>query len=340
MSGIKSLSYKGISQPHGVLNPTKKASNSSSAYISYARRYLDWNRLTFEYHAVGSQEGTFDLHSGERVTGDITALRAQLGTSKLFGCAPQTWCESCGPFGSPGTIFSLVPTAIAATVVNTTRATIPRLIIGNTGSIRFDLFKGPFTYDDSFIVSPFTDGFQYIPNVPYSQASKVLNAINKVPGDKKRDMDSKFGSIPLLDHDSCVDPTLGAVSTSTDLKSRGIKRTTQIITAGYTTTDDFGTDGDDTPHSPIPNYSQPTYFQAQGGFPTDNSTPTTVDLIFLDFIASDILSVLTSLGAKYTTADVSYYLPPTGPNAFTTRDYLPAYAKLAWQAGVPNCSVS
>ena len=63
--------------------------------------------------------------------------------------------------------------------------------------------------------------------------------------------------------------------------------------------------------------------------------PATVDLVFLDYIATDVLAALKSAGASYTAADVSYYLP----KSFTTNSYLPAYAKIAWQAGVPNCPV-
>jgi len=62
-----------------------------------------------------------------------------------------------------------------------------------------------------------------------------------------------------------------------------------------------------------------------------------VDLIFLDFIAEDVVDALTAAGANYTEADVSYYLPET----FTTNSYLPVYAKQApdWQRDVPNCPV-
>jgi hypothetical protein len=339
MSGVKSATYTGVSEPHGVPNPTTKAGNGTSS-ILYSRRYLDWNRLTFEYHAVGSQVSTFDLHSGLSVTEDITDIRKLLQTTTLYGCAPQTWCFSCQPFGSSGSIFSLVPKALGATVINSARSTIPRLIIVNTGGIRFDLFEGPFTYDDAFIVSPFTDGFQYIPNVPYTIASQVLNLLNNSPDSKKRDVESRnFGAMPLLERDSCIDPTLGAISPSTDLKPRGVTRRQQVVTPGYVTTDDFGTGGDDTPHSAIPDYDVPGYVQGEGGFPT-GAAPTTVDLIFLDFIASDVLSILTSLGATYTMNDVTYYLPNTGPDAFTTQSYLLAYAKIAWQTGVPNCPVS
>ena len=47
------------------------------------------------------------------------------------------------------------------------------------------------------------------------------------------------------------------------------------------------------------------------------------------------MNALKSVGGSYTSADVSYYLPET----FTTNSYLPAYAKIAWQANVPNCPV-
>ena len=107
------------------------------------------------------------------------------------------------------------------------------------------------------------------------------------------------------------------------------------VTPGYTTTDDFGIDGDDTVHAQIPNYPQPNDFQANASFPTDGPTPARVDLVFLDFIAPDILAALGQLGEKYSTKEVQYYLPAN----FTTNSYLPIYAKAKWAAGLPNCPV-
>ncbi|MCJ1358997.1 MAG: hypothetical protein MMC33_008997 [Icmadophila ericetorum] len=233
-------------------------------------------------------------------------------------------------------------TALQATVINASRSTTPRLIIINSGSIRFDLIEGPFTYDDSFIVSPFTDEFQFIPDVPYSMASTVLGALNGQPSDKKRDLQTRdFGF--TQGGDSCVDAVadnFGAMQSkltprSTPMTRGKHRRQTTSLTPGYTTSDDFGTDGDDTIHSEIPYYSQPDYVQANGSLPT-TGTPATVDLVFLDFIASDVLEALTAAGGKYTTADILYYVPQT----FTVQSYLPAYAQLAWQANVPNCPIA
>lgn len=184
MTGINSTNYGGNVKPSSVPNPTRKAvatytgnastalstaTNSSS--VLYARRYMDWNRLTFAYHAAGSQDNTFDTHTGRVVTSQITADRQLLNLTALYGCAPRTYCQFCQPFGAPGNIFTLLSTALSTVVVNESRADVPRLIIINTGSIRFDLVQGPFTYDDSFIVSPFMDAFQFIPSVPYSISS-------------------------------------------------------------------------------------------------------------------------------------------------------------------------
>ncbi|KAG9245647.1 Metallo-dependent phosphatase-like protein [Calycina marina] len=333
MGGIKSSTFTGNKVPRGVANPTRKASNSSTSSLVYSRRYLDWNRLTFEYHATNSQADTFDYHSGLRVTGDITDIRNELNLTSLYGCAPETYCMTCQAYNTPGNIFSLVETALGAIVVNASRATIPRYVIVNTGSIRFDLVKGPFTYDDSFIVSPFTDAFLYVPNVPYALAKDVLSSINGAPLNDKRDL---FGIMPrTVSPDSCLDPGISMVSShSQELKTRGIHRRQVVVTPGYTTTDDFGTDGDDTPHSNIPAFTQPNYVAGNASFPA-TGTADVVDVVFLDYFASTVVSILNSLGGTYTDADVANYLDPS----FTTQDYLPEYAKLYWQANVPNCPV-
>lgn len=355
MTGIKSSSGTAAHNPRGVPNPTRSAvpvstgtasaglpKSTTPSSLRYARRYLDWNRLTFAYHAEGSQDHTFDTSKGKTITSEITTARKQLNLTSLYGCAPETWCQFCKPFLADGNIFGLLETALATVVVNQSRADTPRLIIINTGSVRFDLAKGPFTYDDSFIVSPFTDGFQFIPDVPYSQAKQVLGILNAGAFQKKRrDLSTRdFDFQPLVaDRDTCLDPPV--THDHQDLRARTypsgrlVRRQSTTPVPGYTTSDDFGTDGDDTIHSAIPYYSQPNDLQANASFPTDGSDPETVDLVFLDFIQSYILNALKSVGGSYTSADVSYYLPET----FTTNSYLPVYAKIAWQANVPNCPV-
>ncbi|TKA79736.1 hypothetical protein B0A55_04370 [Friedmanniomyces simplex] len=356
MSGLNSSSYTGCANPAGVPNPSMPAKNvnststataalttsTTSSNLVYSRRYMDWNRLTFEYHATGSQVGTFETSKGLSVTSNITTTRHELNLTALYGCAPQTWCITCAPFLSNGSIYTVLTEALSATIINASRAEIPRIIILNTGSVRFDLIQGPFTYDDSFIVSPFTDAFQYIRGVPYALASQVLPILNSAPAEKRSLSARDFGfyNPSLPQQDACIDPpvltsTLGGVQKHS--QGRIVRRQNTAASPGYVTTDDFGTDGDDTVHSSIPNYSLPENFEANATFPTNGTLPATVDLIFLDYIAADVLGALASAGTNYTEADVSYYLPKT----FTTNSYLPIYAKQnpAWQANVPNCPV-
>jgi hypothetical protein len=361
ISGIASSTCKAPHNPKGVPNPTRSAvpppskgtttasvlfpSSTTPSSLRYARRYLDWNRPTFSYHAEGSQSYTaFDTKKGVSVTSEITSERKKLNLTDLYGCAPETYCQYCKPFLAEGNIFKLLQTALATVVVNETRKDIPRLIIINTGSVRFDLAQGPFTYDDSFIVSPFQDSFEFIPDVPYEQASKVLAILNAGPFQKKkRDLStSDFNFSPILmDRDTCIDPPLTFQYDGMTRRSmqggRLIRRQSTAPTPGYTTTDDFGDDGDDTVHSKIPNYSQPNDLQANASFPIDGSLPKTVDLVFLDFIASYIVHALNTpdVGGKFSLSQVSYYME----KSFTTNSYLPAYAKVAWQNNVPNCPV-
>jgi hypothetical protein len=364
VSGIKSSTCKAPHKPKGVPNPTKKATptkpaqatgtvsaivlptSKSSSTLRYARRYLDWNRVTFNYHAKGSQPYTaYDTSDGIETTKEITTARAKLNLTELYGCSPETYCQYCKPFLADGNLFGLLQTALSTVVVNETRKDTPRLIIINTGSVRFDLAKGPFTYDDSFIVSPFEDAFQFLADVPYAQAKKVIDILNAGAFQKKRELSSSdFGFSPILaDRDTCLDPPLthsyeGATKRSY-AGGRLRHRSNTAPVPGYTTTDDFGTDGDDTVHSKIPNYPQPNDLQANASFPIDGSDPATVDLVFLDFIASYVVNALNTpdVGGAYNVSQVTYYMD----KSFTTNSYLPAYAKVAktWQKDVPNCPV-
>jgi hypothetical protein len=145
--------------------------------------------LTFEFHTVGSQASTFDVSPGPSVSTQITKDRKALNLSALFGCAPQTYCISCAPFLSNSSIYNLVQVAIAAEVVNKSRAAAPRIIIVNTGGFHFDLVQGPFTYDDSFVASPFANTL-YIPKVPYQYGLQVVDTLNALPSSKKRNPES------------------------------------------------------------------------------------------------------------------------------------------------------
>lgn len=68
-----------------------------------------------------------------------------------------------------------------------------------------------------------------------------------------------------------------------------------------------------------------------------------MDLIFIDYIAVDILDYLATLdsevlgGKTYSEADVEYYIDDT----FSTQTYLPKYVSMAaeFQQNLDNCTI-
>jgi len=81
-------------------------------------------------------------------------------------------------------VIQATPVAIR---VNNTR-TNPFIVIGNSGSQRFDVYAGPFTINDQLTASPFKDAFLYIPDVPLKYAKQVLPAINHAETNERREL--------------------------------------------------------------------------------------------------------------------------------------------------------
>ncbi len=71
--------------------------------------------------------------------------------------------------------------------------------------------------------------------------------MNAAPGDKKRDFSAKdfdFGPMHSIGRESCVDPPITHNHfTSRSYSGGRVLRRQSTLTPGYTTTDDFGTDG-------------------------------------------------------------------------------------------------
>ena len=199
-----------------------------------------------------------------------------------------------------------------------------KLLIVNTGAIRFDIFQGPFTRDSTYSVSPFTGGFLYLESVPYRLAQRVLPLLNSA-GPMFSDASPALKPWMLappeqmaLYRDNAVAPA------STPFHHPGPAQfpldadSTPHLTPGYTTVDDAGADGDDTLHARISMYRVPNCIEAlvgaegsataatpsasdhDGG---NDSEPQSVDLVFLSFIQPWILLALRFLGGEYGEGD-------------------------------------
>ena len=82
--------------------------------------------------------------------------------------------------------------------------------------------------------------------------------------------------------------------------------------------------GDDVPHTPLPFFSVPDFIGSVPPNVSSNDAP--IDLVFVNFISSQLLEILNSIqtSKKYTLADVQSYTPILGNEA------LGLYAQAAW----------
>lgn len=294
----------------------ERTSLSEDAGFSFHRRYIDNNLLGLQYH-TGLDATTFPTERGRNVSAMITKARSELDLDYAFGCAPKTLWMSRSPYPGGDSIYSwLEEEVLPDVVVNPSRRDVPRLAIFNTGAIRFDIFKGAFTRDTTFIVSPFLSVLTYIPDVPYQQARQVIDLLNNAGKImESAPMDNRFMSIPeqLVIHESIVHEApefdINVDASQQKPLSEGADRRPHL-TEGYTTRDTIGTDGDDTLHKPVNFYVVPNCVQAEVGFPQEGE-PEAVDLVFLDFITPWILMALRVVGGEYSEKDVQLYAEGT-----------------------------
>ncbi|KAI0906363.1 ser/Thr protein phosphatase family [Ustulina deusta] len=308
----------------------KKSKDTASvkADITFKRRYIDNNVLGLQHHA-GVNESEFLTAHGRNVSSMITNARKALNLDHKIGCSPRDLWMARAQYPSDTSIFSWLENEVVPdAVVNKERADKPRLTIVNTGAIRFDIFKGAFTKDSTYLISPFTSKFNYIPDVPYDVAKKVIQLLNSGGSVFGAGLNTKYLSIP---EQMAPSPFLGRESAPVvnshpkfldvgdgqqqpllieDTEDDSNGRDEPQLVSGYTTKDDLGDDGDDAVHSPISFYNVPNCIQSQVEFPAA-ADPETVDLVFIDYVQPWIIPALQFSGGDYNTNNITMYLNAT-----------------------------
>ena len=233
-------------------------------------------------------------------------------------------------------IFSLIQDHVFPDQVRSEgRKEVPTIAMTNTGAMRFDIFKGPFTIDSMYAVSPFTSGFRAIEDVPFKIAETLLKILNQEvpqlwPVELATELRAK-APVPtrmLLASDnaekSLDKPTTFAPPQHHRQNQAPLKATSQHVaedssdndedlTPGYTNTDDAGTDGDDTIHSKIKFYHVPNCIESRISFPPSSSStsannPEKVDLVYNSFLEKYILLALKFLGTAFDKDSTKEYL--------------------------------
>ncbi|KAL4916715.1 Metallo-dependent phosphatase-like protein [Aspergillus aurantiobrunneus] len=262
----------------------------------FERRYIDNNLFSF-YHHTDLDGNTFPTEHGRNVSRLIQLSRRALMLDEIYGCIPESLWMSRSPYTSDDSIYAWLQKKVLPDMLgDESRQGKPALVIVNTGAIRFDLYKGQFTRDSAYIVSPFTSGFRYLKDVPYYKARLILGVLNKQPKIFTASRDA-FGSpswrlAPPEQGARVYESAIGRMRRHgpildmlTHQKPIFSEPYNQLeIIPGYTTTDDLGADGDDTVHSTIGFYQIPNCIDALISHHIGSTVPETVDLVYIDFI--------------------------------------------------------
>ena len=260
----------------------KDGSASVSSAPTFARRYIDNNVLSFHHHS-GMNSSTFPTAAGQKVSRYIADARRTLELDDLIGCAPQDYWLNRAKFPSKHSILSLLQESVLPDIVRHVNVSGggPAQMIINTGAIRFDIFKGPFTADTAYIVSPFTGGFKYLSGVPYEKTKHLMTLLNN--------HGPLFESLrePAVPQPHSAPSVETTAQEHVSYRSRHGRHGQEILgqepsydvpqgkhelQPGYTTRDDGGDDGDDTIHLPIAFHSVPDFIDANVFFPTRSSS--------------------------------------------------------------------
>ncbi|KAF7197670.1 hypothetical protein HII31_01009 [Pseudocercospora fuligena] len=270
-----------------------------SSELTWTRQYLDFNRPTFEKHTASLQQG-FNTSYGQGISSQMTQNISTLPQlTDSLGCAPDSYYQNRYPISSPNNLYSWLTTTVFPAVVyaqGRNTSDHPRIIMTNTGGFRYDILKGRFTLDNAYQSNPYMNLWQYM-TAPWEVAKNILANMQVDPVYKRQ-----------ANNDGNV------YNSSTGLWT----------TPGYYTTDDFGSDGDNTIHFNQGYYNTPHYVAANVSTSNITEDSTLVDVYVTSFFAA--------AAAKYLTGNTTGWVNVTNSTggSFTSFDTVPRYAQLFW----------
>ncbi|KAK9460760.1 Metallo-dependent phosphatase-like protein [Lipomyces oligophaga] len=271
--------------------------------LKYSRRYIDFNPYSLAYHAKKTigEAGTFGTTLGNSISKIIETERENLNLTFLYGCVPRDYLLEKAKYPGPNSLLSLLEDEVLKNLVGETKekTEVARMVFVNSGCMRYDMYKGIFTLDSGYIVSPFENEWLYLHAVPYHLAEKILDRLNaldyifmELTTPISRTMLVRQQNLGDTFDINVMDAYTASLVSSTS--SDGLSKQ-DLMTTGYVTIDDYGMDGDDTPHKPFPLYYLPNAIAAKDKFPVDGSNPEVIDVVFVEFLKPFIIQALYDL---------------------------------------------
>ncbi|SGZ25808.1 BQ5605_C024g09774 [Microbotryum silenes-dioicae] len=335
--------------------------------LTFERRFLDQNRATvsircdlyralrllltrprallrlsqYEFHA-GEK---FDTAMGQAITKNLSEVAKGFNLTHRYGIAPQSYYLSRHPHNSQQSILNLLTTRVLPLLVTRPDRPNPSWVVLNSGSVRFDVFKGPFTRNDQWIILPFSESgnpnsFLFVPGVKRSVAQQLLAYLNVV-GEHKLTTSSASVSVRSTEDNYEEDRWVQERESLhlEHLHRRALLEASNLSTSilpsdddeasspsiGYVTQDACGGLGDDTLHRPVPSVWQPIFVATE--FPPSSAATDRIDVVFFDFIQPDILGALNTLQneREYASSDVKLFVED-----LTANTLMQEYARREW----------
>lgn len=279
----------------------------------FSRRYIDFNKESLIHHSKSTKH-EFDTKKGLSITKEITDARENLNLTFSFGSVPRNYPLNEHPYGHPSNLYTFVNSSILPNLENEIgrdTSSFNRIILINSGSIRYDLFKGNFSKDTEYTISPFPNEWNYI-KLPKILALKLEHYLNQQEFFLNTELSSpeNRGIINRINKRVQLQQMMpNDMEPSTILSCPFIKK--PYLKRGQTTHDDAGCDGDDTFHNSVNYYPSPNVVQTYQEF---DSKSDEVDTVFYSFIEPYILSAINTLNErhkfvskKFTKSDVNFY---------------------------------
>ncbi|KNZ55722.1 hypothetical protein VP01_25g4 [Puccinia sorghi] len=270
--------------------------------LKFSRRYLDSNRVTYGFHAGDD----FDTVEGVQTTQELNRAAQEFRIHHRLGVAPHSFYGYRVPSTSEQSLSYLFtgPDGVLETVIKNPKRRNPMLGIIHTTAMRADLYAGNFTSNDQFIVMPFNNSFQYVPDVPRVTAENVMEILNaggpvrSVPQLKQRGQD--VGTTPRgldfhLGHDVSAHylDWIRLQSEEHDHHHQTVlagEAETDLPTYGYVTQDMCPGYGDDVLHTPLPVVDQSEYVATT----ITNHSADSIDVVF-DRVFTSFFSIFVKL---------------------------------------------
>lgn len=253
--------------------------NVRSEAPRFSRRYIDFNKDSFAHHSGVNFKKDLRTERGANVSSKIGEIREELNLTSVVGYVPRSYYMDSKPLTSKKNIYNLLTTNVLPLLKSKkTNSSKSRFILINTGSIRYDLYEGEFTKDTEYIVSPFSNDWNFV-EIPLALAEDVAAYLNNgaILMTSMGPPESRMKAELPKRRDSC--PFIH----------------TPGFTKGYTTLDDFGCKGDDKVHNselyfPVPNVVQSVELQA--------GWSESVHFVFYSFIQPYVINALNALNEE------------------------------------------